>query len=291
MTRVPDFIREFDGCPAPAARSPRDFMLRGWTHAAASYHDLWGNLTRQSVEPMLDALAVGAGATVLDVACGPGYVAAAAVARGARAVGLDFSHAMARLAARLHPEAEFRCGDAEKLPFCEACFSAVAMNFAVHHFIHPAIALQEARRVLRGGGRVAFSIWANPRSARAAGIVYDAMEAHGTLAVPLPPAPPLWRLDAPDDACRVLLNAGFEDPAAMPVAQMWRPASRDEFWRAFYDGSVRTKALLHAQSAHALAQIRRAVDASVQRFETAGRIEIPMDAWVVSAVARAPGRG
>jgi ubiquinone/menaquinone biosynthesis C-methylase UbiE len=261
----------------------REFEREGWQNAAETYHDYWGELTQQSVEPLLDALAVNAGGELLDVACGPGYVAAAAAKRGARAAGVDFSEAMIGIAAQLHPLVEFREGDAEHLPFAADRFSAIAINYGIHHLSQPMRALREARRVLRPGGRVAFTVWATTDVTKGGSIVYDAMKQHGTLHVPLPPAPPLWRLDKCADACRVLREAGFEEPIAVHVAQTWRLALAEDFFRAFYDGSVRTKALLRAQTAPALIEIRRTMNASLKSYERAGRIEIPMAAVLVFA--------
>jgi ubiquinone/menaquinone biosynthesis C-methylase UbiE len=270
-------------CAGTGAPEFREFAHQGWQDAAATYHDYWGNLTQQSVEPMLDALAVSANSTLLDIACGPGYVAAAAARRHAHATGVDFSDQMVRIATQFHPEVEFCVGDAENLPLGTNRFSAVAMNYGIQHLSRPMRALSEARRVLRSGGRVAFSVWAAPDVTKGASIVYAAMEQHGTLQAPLPPAPPLWRLDAPGDTCRVLREAGFDDPVATQVAQTWYLASADEFFGAFYDGSVRTKALLRAQTAPALAAIRRAINVSLRPYERAGHIEIPMPAVLVSA--------
>ena len=232
---------------------------------------------------MLNALAVNSRSALLDVACGPGYVSAAAAKRGACAAGVDFSDVMVRIAARFHPAVEFREGDAEDLPFAADRFSAVAINYGIHHLNHPLRALNEARRVLQPGGRVAFTVWATTDVTKGGSIVYDAMKRHGTLDVPLPPAPPLWRLDKCADACRVLREAGFDDPIAMQVPQTWCFASADDFFKAFYDGSVRTKALLRAQTASALIAIRRAINLSLKSYVRAGRIEIPMAAVLVSA--------
>ena len=53
----------------------------------------------------------------LDVASGPGYVAAVAAQRGTSVIGLDFSSTMVALASRNYPGIEFRQGEAEDLPF------------------------------------------------------------------------------------------------------------------------------------------------------------------------------
>src|SRR5467141_2531678 len=71
-----------------------DFEQAGWQRAAEHYGDAFGALTIQAAESLLDAVNAAAGTRLLDVATGPGVIAAAAAARGARVVGLDFSPAM-----------------------------------------------------------------------------------------------------------------------------------------------------------------------------------------------------
>lgn len=73
-------------CPE-STQSFKDMEQSGWHAKAASYDDLVGPVTRDAMAPLLDAVGVTAGSTVLDVASGPGYGAAAAAARGARRLG------------------------------------------------------------------------------------------------------------------------------------------------------------------------------------------------------------
>src|SRR5205809_6238429 len=63
-----------------------------------------------------------------------------------------------RRSSDLSPEIEFREGDAEALPFPEASFDAVVMNFGMLHLAHPERAVAEAFRVLSAGGRFAFTV-------------------------------------------------------------------------------------------------------------------------------------
>ena len=67
--------------------------VAGWSAEgkALRYDALAGRLTRAVVEPLLDALDVRVNERFIDVATGPGHLAAAAAARGARAVGVDVS--------------------------------------------------------------------------------------------------------------------------------------------------------------------------------------------------------
>jgi len=71
-----------------------DFEHAGWERAAAFYGDAFGALTAQTADALLEAAGAGPGTRLLDVACGPGFIAGAAAQRGAAVVGLDFSAAM-----------------------------------------------------------------------------------------------------------------------------------------------------------------------------------------------------
>ena len=75
------------------------------------YDAAWSRLTRLFVPPLLDALRLRPGAWLLDVACGPGYLAEAARRRGAMAIGVDFSPTMVAIAARSNPKLQFHTGD------------------------------------------------------------------------------------------------------------------------------------------------------------------------------------
>ena len=88
----------------------RDFEHAGWTSNVSEYEAAFTRVTRQAVGPLLDAVDLRHGARMLDVATGPGYVAAAAAARGARALGIDFSRRWLRMPVRSTPPLSFRKG-------------------------------------------------------------------------------------------------------------------------------------------------------------------------------------
>ena len=99
------------------------------------------------------------------------------------------------------------------MPFGDESFDAVGINSGMFHFPEPERALDEAARVLRQGGRVAFTAWAVPERAVGFGMVLDAVRLHGKPDVGLPPAPPFFRFGDPDECVRVLTEAGFADRA------------------------------------------------------------------------------
>ena len=93
----------------------RDFEHAGWGNdtVANAYHRHLGEVTSGCIPELIRAASLKAGDKVLDVACGAGYVAAAARDRGAEAVGVDFSAAQVRLAEQTYPDIRFMDGDAD----------------------------------------------------------------------------------------------------------------------------------------------------------------------------------
>ena len=103
-------------------------------------------------------------AQVLDVAAGPGNVAAELRARGASQVtALDLSYEMlAEGARRGHDGITWVNGDAQRLPFPDESFDAVTISFGLRNLPDPELALREFARVTRPGGRVVVCEFANP---------------------------------------------------------------------------------------------------------------------------------
>src|SRR5262249_49422126 len=91
-----------------------EFERRGWAeNSTEAYDRVFGPVTCRVVEELLDAARVGSQTRMLDIATGPGYVAAAAWTRGAPVLGVDRSPQMLDRARQLNPEIDFREGDAE----------------------------------------------------------------------------------------------------------------------------------------------------------------------------------
>ncbi len=265
------------------SRAFRDFEHAGWQSIPAEYDAAFASLTSQAAQPLLDAAEVGRDTRVLDVATGPGYVAAAAAARGAQVVGVDFSTRMVERARQRYPQVEFREGDAEALPFEEGSFDAVVMNFGLLHLGQPEQALREAHRVLRSGGRFAFTVWAPPEEAVGFRIVLRAVEAHGRLDVPLPPGPPFFRFSDLEESTRALRVAGFAEPQIVQVPQTWRLPTPEALFAVMENGTVRTAGLLRAQSPAAREAIRTAVAEEVRTYQRGSVVELPMPALLAAA--------
>ncbi len=110
---------------------------------------------------------------VLDVACGPGIVAAALASRARWVAGVDVTPAMiARgreiVAHRGVRNVAFVLGDVEGLPFADAGFDRVLCRRSFHHFPDPAAVLAEMARVCVSGGAVVIEDQAPPPDPEAA---------------------------------------------------------------------------------------------------------------------------
>jgi SAM-dependent methyltransferase len=282
-------------------RDFRQLEHTGWERAASEYESRWTDLTSHFIDPLLRSVGVTAGVgadaptgaarglRLLDVACGPGYVTVAALARGVVPIGIDFSARMVARARERHPAIEFLEGDAERLSFEASSFDAVVTNFGVPHLARPENAFAEARRVLRPGGRFGFTVWGAPDQNPLSKIVGDAIEAHADLTVDLPEEPARFPLCEPEECRRALKGAGF-DPRSVTfdtVRAAWRVPTAAFLFEAEQKGGVRTAALLARQPADRLAAIRKAIEASVRTLAVPGGFAIPAVAHVVAAAVPA----
>jgi ubiquinone/menaquinone biosynthesis C-methylase UbiE len=260
-----------------------DFEHAGWQRAAAAYADTLTLLTSQTTGPLLDAAGAGPGVRLLDVATGPGVVASAAAERRASVTGLDFSSAMIAVARGRHPSITFREGNAQALPFDAASFDAVVMNFGLLHLAEPEQAIVEAHRVLRPGGRYAFTVWAEPDQALGFGMVLRAIQTFGQMDVGLPEGPAFFRFSDPAEMRQVLERAGFHQIEIRTLPLEWRLSSADGVFDALSEGGVRTAAVLRAQAPNVLERIRAAVRHDVEAFARGGGFVVPMPAMLASA--------
>lgn len=255
----------------------RRFEATGWEAVAEPYHRFFGPIVARAVDPLLDAARVGPGAAVLDVASGPGYVAARAAARGAAPVGLDVAPAMVALAARLHPGLAFRQGDAERPPFADGSFDAVVGSLVLHHLARPERAAAEWARVLRPGGRLAQAVWAPPDETRLLGVFLDAVQAAGAPPpADLPPGPPFFRYAPAEALAGLLRGAGLADVTVRHLAFTYLVPGADALWDGLLAGSVRTEALIRRQPPDTQRRIRAAFDRLVAGYAGDGGLAMPV---------------
>jgi SAM-dependent methyltransferase len=83
--------------------------------------------------------------------------------------------------------------------------------FGLPHVPNPDVAVAEAYRVLKPGGRFVYASWSEAAKCIGLSIFYDAIRAHGSLDVGLPPGPNFFNYGNSDFAKEMLGRAGFAD--------------------------------------------------------------------------------
>jgi len=266
----------------------KDLEHAGWSSRAADYDLHFAPVTEQAIGPLLDAAAADwRGLRALDICTGTGKAAGAAAARGAAAEGVDFAEPMVAVAKRNFPTLAFRQGDAERLPYPDGGFDVAVCAFGLLHLADADAALHEACRVLRPGGRFAYATWAPPgKGFDLQRLVGKAIERHGRLDAPMPPAPPTFRFADPEQARSALAAAGFADLAWAERTALWRGADGAAVIDLIYKGIVRTPMLIDAQAPAARAAILAAIAEGAEAYRKDGAIELR---WpYVTAVAVKP---
>jgi SAM-dependent methyltransferase len=262
-----------------------EFERKGWERAAPRYAECWTD-TALFVSALLQAADVHAGTRLLDVACGPGFVSEAAAERGAEPTGVDVAQAMLDQARQRCPRLTFTEGDAQALPFPDAAFDSVTMNFGILHLAQPELALAEARRVLVPGGHFAFTSWVAEGNAEAE--ITDAVVGAHAMPVEVPEGPDYYAFSDADETRSALETAGFDrgSTAIEVITVPWRIPTADTLFDAQLNAGVRTAAVLREQPPERLDAIRQAMADAVRQYADGDGFVLPIVARVISA--RAP---
>jgi ubiquinone/menaquinone biosynthesis C-methylase UbiE len=134
----------------------------------------WVAVQQRTIQPafraVLDELSPWSGRRVLDIGCGAGEFAGLAGDLGAEVSGLDACARFVEIARERTPSGRFRTGDMERIPFPDDEFTVVTAFNSLHFATSPAVAVAEAVRVTRPGGRVVVATWGPPAACDA--VVY-----------------------------------------------------------------------------------------------------------------------
>lgn len=253
----------------------------GWNNRASVYETTTAQATTQAIPALLSAVQPRSGLRVLDICSGPGFAAGAAAAIGCDVTGVDFADEMVKAAKANFPKCRFLTGDAQALDLAAGSFDAAICNFGVFHFAEPKLAIGEAARVLKPGGRYAWSQWQGPDKSAFFATVFKAVTTNANMEVGLPPAPPPFRFSDPDVASSAMTAAGFEDIRIVEVPIVL-PAPTETFMDFFKKFAVRTTMILDRQDEAVNRTIENEIMAGLTRFDVDGSLQIPMPAIVVS---------
>ena len=233
---------------------------------------------------LVDGGAVSEGSHVLDIACGSGVLARAALERSGksgRVVGLDPAPGMIAAASEVEPDIEWVLGSAEDLPFGDGSFECVVSQFGMMFFEDRAKAASEMHRVTKPGGNLAVAVWHSIDHNPAYGDIVSVLDEHvspeAADTVKLP-----FCMGDPDQTAGLLSQAGFEDIAFETKGEQTEfPSTRTMVevelrgWLPLFD--------IHL-SEEKIADVLTKSDVKLSKYATpSGKAVFPTSAYIMTA--------
>lgn len=260
-------------------------------------HGMWGAIapawaehadfidTRQvdSTRRMLAAADPRRGDRVLELACGPGglgLVAAELVAPDGEVVLSDVAAEMtaiaaARAAARGIGNVTTCELDIEAIAQPDAAYDVVLCREGLMFATDPGRAVREARRVLRPGGRVAFSVWGPRADNPWMSLIFSAVSARLGRPVPPPNIPGPFALEDAVALERLLRDARLHDVVVETVDVPMRVSSFEEWWTRTSALAGPLSKIVASMPAPAIDAVLADLRAATQAYETSAGLQFP----------------
>ena len=246
---------------ADAAQPPQEGIVGVFSRAAATYDRIGPQFFAHFGQRLVERAHLTPGADVLDVAAGRGavlFAAAQQVGPSGRVWGIDLSADMVReTLADIHragwQQVTMQQMDAEQLDFPAAAFDRVLCGLAVWFFPQPHRALHEFFRVLRPGGRVGLTTWADDCPF----LTWCRKELTASLPPKAPPAagsPEAPRFDTPARLEVALQQAGFIDIHITMEEADFVYTQDEDWWLSLWSHGMRGR--LERLEAPVLAQVK-----------------------------------
>lgn len=249
-----------------------------WNSVADAYVQ---NITPQFekyAEPLLSLVPLDPTMHVLDVACGPGTVTLLAAPRVGHVSGVDFSQGMlenlrVRVRERGVRNVDAELMDAQRLTFHEGTFDAVFCNFGLMFVPDRARALEEMRRVLRPGGKVAVATWSTMERRPLMALAFQAVR--DALGAPTPPKGPMQSIEE----CEAELSAaGFRDVSARTFDETATFASVEDYWRAMMSAGAPIAVMRASMTPEAWESVERRVLEALRARAGEGELALTAEA-------------
>jgi ubiquinone/menaquinone biosynthesis C-methylase UbiE len=262
-----------------ASQATWEAMAEGWEE--------WRSTLEEDAAPvrewLVQALVAKPGDTVLELSAAAGdtgFAVASTLGKDGRLISSDFAVDMVELARRRGGElglenVDYRVIDAESIELEDDSVDGVLCRWGYMLMADPAAALSETRRVLRPGGRLAFSVFGPPERNPWAGVPARALAARGWMPPPVPEAPGIFSM-ASEERIRALLQvAGFEhvEIDELPVRFHFRDFA--EYMRWARDTAGGLAIALRKLAEHERESIEAEVEESFAPFAQAGGYELP----------------
>jgi len=258
-----------------------------WDLVALGYAETTSIMLAQYAEVAVKALNLKAGATILDVACGPGALALRLADEAACVHGIDFSESMLAIF-RLNVERAglknivIQHGDAQALPYADGMFDAAFSMFGLMFFPDRRKGFAEIYRTLKPGGSIAVTSWAPIDQSPAMQTMF------GALRVMKPELPEPQRsvasMENPQVFRQEMLDAGFKDVKIEGVSKGFPVESISAFWDAMVKGSAPIQMLKNGMGEEAWKEKEKlALQYLHERLPTIPTA-LTSDAWLGTAI-------
>jgi SAM-dependent methyltransferase len=258
-----------------------------WAEHAA-YEAYIGRWSRRVAAEFVPRLRVPPGRRWLDVGCGTGSLATAALALAAPSAMVGVDRSLGFLAgATAGDRATFCAADARALPFRDGTFDAVVSGLALNFVPDPARAAAELARVARPGAVVAAYVWDYAHGMQMLRQFWDAASDVDPLAAAMEEGQrfPLCR---PEPLADLWHGAGLP---AVTVAAIDVPtvfADFDDYWRPFLGGQGPAPSYVAALPEGRRAALRELLRSRLPAQDD-GSIRLTARAWAVQGTV--PFRG
>ena len=254
-------------------------MASGWER---SREDMW-KASRKVGESLVEALDPKPGQTVLELACGvgdTGFMAASRIGDEGRLIATDFSPSMIEAARSRAQElglrnVEFSVMDAENMDLGDDSVDGVLCRWGYMLMADPVAALAETRRVLRDGGRLAFSVWGPPERNMWAAVAGAALVQGGHMEPPQAGSPGMFAMASPDRIRELVTGAGFAEPRIEEVEVEWRFDDFEDYWRFLNELAGSCALVIEKLDEDEEQSVREAMREATAPFERDGELAIP----------------
>lgn len=201
----------------------------------------WDDITMQFLKPMGDEiirqLNLKETDIVLDVAAGtgePGLTIAGMIKKG-KLICTDQAEGMLAIAeekakAKGLDNFETKVCDVSELPFADNRFDCVSCRFGFMFFPDMLLAAKEMARVLKPGGRVAFSVWGAPEKNFWVTAMGGTINKNMQLQPPPPGAPGMFRCAATGLMTGIFKEAGMSIISEKEINSKLLCGTTDVYW-------------------------------------------------------------
>jgi SAM-dependent methyltransferase/alkylhydroperoxidase family enzyme len=199
----------------------------GWGRRSVEFATLSEPSNCREYVALHQLLGVTGGEHLLDIACGAGLAVELATLRGAKCAGIDASERLISIARDRSPGADLRVGDMHALPWDDHTFDIVTSFRGIWGTTPDA--LDEARRVLKPGGRLGITVWGHIKASPGAWALAPFLLASEPK---VENQAAMVSLGRPGVGEALLLDKGFDDIARNDISSVWEFSDPATYARA-----------------------------------------------------------